>query len=65
MHVAVNVALIGRNQWGEMELHGEAACDPERVSLDLLVASPAAEAPVARRCRRRGCAARWPEVAGD
>ena len=60
VHVAINVTDIGRNQWGQNERHGEAACDPDRVVLDMSVASVAAEIPGDRRCRRPGCAARWP-----
>ncbi len=61
VHVAVGVQPIGRSMLtGEMEYAGEAACDPGRMPLDMSVAGPAAETPSSRRCRRRGCAARWP-----
>ena len=63
VHVAINVTDISKNWWGEVERYGEAACDPNRVVLDMSVASPAQMVPVERRCRRRGCASRWPATA--
>ena len=63
VHVAVDVQPVGKSYLtGQMEYAGEAACDPGRMPLDMSVAGPAAEVPASRRCRRRGCAARWPEL---
>jgi hypothetical protein len=60
VHVAVNVQNIGHAPGYSDAYAGEAACDPSRTPLDMSVASPAEDIPLERRCRRPGCAARWP-----
>jgi hypothetical protein len=62
VHVAVNVEMIGGTIYREPYAKaGDAACDPGAMPLDMSVASPAHEIHPERRCRRRGCASRWPE----
>lgn len=59
-HVAINVESVGSTFYEGEEFHGEAACDPSRVVLDMNMRSPAEDMPEDARCRRRGCASRWP-----
>ena len=63
MHVAVNVEALPGTWWDPHSAHGEAACDPGRMVLDMSVASPADSVPPERRCRRPGCVGRWPDEA--
>lgn len=55
IHVAVSVSPVGGG-----ELWGEAACDPAGMPLDMGTSWSVADVPAHARCRRRGCASRWP-----
>lgn len=59
-HIAVNVESIGTSFYGGEEFHGEAACAPSRTPLDMHAQGKAEEVPEHARCRRLGCASRWP-----
>lgn len=60
-HVAIVEGELPATWWEEPELVANAACDPMTVPLDMTVASPADQIPESRRCRRPGCASRWPQ----
>lgn len=63
VHVAVDLEAIGRWPGTSQDmLHAMAACDPGRMVLDMSLAGPADEVPERARCRRRGCASRWPDA---
>lgn len=63
VHVAVNVVPGSAHAGQDLGDWGEAACAPDRMPLDMSVAGPAVDVPVPARCRRPGCASRWPASA--
>ncbi len=60
VHVAVNVHVMPKTFWEGEQLTGDAACDPAGMPLDMSLSDPAETWPDRVRCRRRGCASRWP-----
>jgi hypothetical protein len=61
LHVAIVEGEVPATYWENSELVANAACDPQTMPLDMSLATRAAEVHESRRCRRRGCAARWPD----
>jgi hypothetical protein len=62
IHVAVRVKVLSSvGTWDGETLCAEAACDPERMPLDMNMSFEADEVPLNRRCRRPGCVRLWPD----